>query len=1508
MTFAASVCLSIALGTPTGSAAPEGNTHAEKRAATIAATHTHATSNVIPLQWRDRNAHTPRPSKISRATSSISPMRAIPETVRSTAKLPELAGAVVYGSNWNQQNAAPGLYTIPTSADEEFTAKFVNREYIARGGGVCANGSYFYVTYQEQSDQLFAYVFEYDTETWEQKRWLQASIDNIAASGMAVDPTSGLIYGYFYNTARNGYNFGTIDFSGEQAKTTVISAVKDDTEVAAIACDKDGQLYAITRTIEIGTSDYSVIKSELAKVDKATGNMTVIGETGMFPYYPTAATIDVRSGRMFWTVCPNDGSGNLCEVDLTTGKATLIYKFPNDEEVQGLYVPEPLAVDNAPAEVTGLSADFPDGSLSGKVLFTAPNRTFAGAAATGELSYTVTINGDKQLSGTTSCGAPVEVPVTVDESGDYTFSVRTSNAAGSSPATRISLFIGTGVPSTPQPSLTVENGVATVTWEPVNTVVDKGYINPDDVTYTVRRYPDATVVSENQKATSFTEPLPPTDGLVFYSYSVTATYSNATSAEGTTNSHMAGSCNMPYTQDFGSDSSIDTAPLDGYTIIDANKDGRQWDIYFGEARMAYNTLLAMDDWLITPPLHLEAGKSYPVKLDARTQDKDYNERIELKFGRTNTVEGMTGTVTGPTLLKSTTPVVLKGFIVAPETGDYYLGIHGISDADKYYLLIDNLSISEGVDVALPEAPALSYTVDAAGASKVTFRVTVPSTDVFGNKLSSVSKLVVLRNGKSVKTFENPTPGSQENFEDVTPTEGNYLYEATAYIDNQPGKTASVNVYVGIDVPDAPATTTIVEAATPGDVTLTWSEVTSDVHGTPIKPATVTYNVYRFVNGLPDKVKSGISGTTFTFTAVEEGQEFVQCAVRPVNDKGEGTPVITDMVIAGTPYQAPWAESFDYETVSTFAIDTPTGDAEWGLVDDGYFGIPSQDNDGYTMSMIGNRGDASTLITGKISLDGLAKPGMTLYAYTLSDEDTNTIEILAGEVGSQLKSIKTVALNQIGKAGWNMISADLAQFAGKTIQLGIKATIVNYDYIVIDNLRIRTLADCDMAAQSVAAPLKAKVGKEFQVEVSVLNDGIKTAESYTVKLLADGKELQSTQGEALQPGQATLVTFTPTLHPLTDEPVELQGMVEIAGDEVMTNNTTPVIIVKPVLSTLPPVTDLIGKRSENGVNLSWSEPDMDTPITAETTADFEDEISFTHFIEGWKFIDADKRPVGGFNKFDIPGIIPGSTLASFFVFDSTLPVFSSNFAAHSGNKFLGAMWRNDENKTNDWLILPELNGEAQTISFYARSFDADFFEQFTVYASATGNEIANFSMIDDVEKVPFEWTRYTFNVPAGTKYFALNSHSSNNYILMLDDFTFTPAPEHKEFSLTGYTVYRNEEALSTVEENEHFDNEAPENEARYAVTAVYDKGESKSSNVVVITSSGIDETEASRTFTVTAVNGTIVITGAKGCTTSVCAIDGKSLFAGTDSDTTTVHTGAGVFVVTINSHSTKIMVR
>ncbi len=59
--------------------------------------------------------------------------------------------------------------------------------------------------------------------------------------------------------------------------------------------------------------------------------------------------------------------------------------------------------------------------------------------------------------------------------------------------------------------------------------------------------------------------------------------------------------------------------FDSLTQIDANDDGIDWDYsaYFQYASIDAHWQHAMDDWLVTPALQLEKGKSYEVTAKVR---------------------------------------------------------------------------------------------------------------------------------------------------------------------------------------------------------------------------------------------------------------------------------------------------------------------------------------------------------------------------------------------------------------------------------------------------------------------------------------------------------------------------------------------------------------------------------------------------------------------------------------------------------------------------------------------------------------------------------------------------------------------------------------------------------------------------------------------------------------------------------------------------------------------------
>lgn len=350
------------------------------------------------------------------------------------------------------------------------------------------------------------------------------------------------------------------------------------------------------------------------------------------------------------------------------------------------------------------------------------------------------------------------------------------------------------------------------------------------------------------------------------------------------------------------------------------------------------------------------------------------------------------------------------------------------------------------------------------------------------------------------------------------------------------------------------------------------------------------------------------------------------------------------------------------------------------------------------------------------------------------------------------------------------------------------------------------------------------------------------------------------------------------------------------------------------SRLPAATGLDAANDETGIKLTWNRPDLQGITPEPVTEDFEDADAFSAEYGDWTFVDVDQSPVGGFQDTDIPGIDTGVTTGSFWIWDSD-ELVDTRFVAHSGSKFLFALFRYDEEPTDDWAISPELSDEEQTISFYTRSLDFGYPEKIEVLYSTGSKNPADFVLIPNttVPQVPNEWTRYTAKLPAGAKHFAIRSYATASFMLMVDDVTYTPADITADLEVEGYNVYRDGVKINEtpVSDCEYLDtNVIKDSQYIYTVTVVYvDKGESKASNEVAITSDvntvdGIGDGAVS----IRAAGGKIAVLNAEGMEVTVASVDGAVIYSGQGKARTEIAAGKGVYVVTAGRTVRKVIVR
>jgi len=397
----------------------------------------------------------------------------------------------------------------------------------------------------------------------------------------------------------------------------------------------------------------------------------------------------------------------LYEVDLSTGKATLIGTFPNSEEYVGLFIPSPKAEEAAPAAPTTLSLTFLRDSLEGSARFRMPKLTFAGeeitAAEVGYRVYVAPKDDEGQVGEFTlaseGSGAPyayVRDTFNVAERGLYRISVCAYNEAGESPRVWVDKFLGNDAPKAPGSVKLAkgDDGVVKLSWTAPTQGVHSGYVNASKMNYTIVRYPDEVVVAEHQAERTFEETLKP-EKMQNYYYKVTAWNGDVEGLSAESNRLLLGEViEPPYFEDFE-----DTkAGASMFTFVDANNDGNTWQYGFWNgtqnADIYYITnddrTTPADDWAFTAPIHLQKGKFYNLTFDV---NNDYyfggTEIISAWIGADKTIAAMTTSIVPRTEVTNGDPAPLTGIIKSDADANYYIGFHVQSPADQSLLELDN---------------------------------------------------------------------------------------------------------------------------------------------------------------------------------------------------------------------------------------------------------------------------------------------------------------------------------------------------------------------------------------------------------------------------------------------------------------------------------------------------------------------------------------------------------------------------------------------------------------------------------------------------------------------------------------------------------------------------------------------------------------------------------------------------------------------------------------------------
>lgn len=882
---------------------------------------------------------------------------------------------------------------------------------------------------------------------------------------------------------------------------------------------------------------------------------------------------------------------------------------------------------------------------------------------------------------------------------------------------------------------------------------------------------------------------------------------------------------VPHTFDFSQNL------LDLFTVIDNNGDGKTWT--WSESNGAYYPYSGSndaDDYLITLPFNLKAGKRYNVVVSAK--NNGFLEKFEVKAGKAATVDGLTETVIPEVVVENEEEFEdYEGVFAPTEDGQYYFAVHATSDADMYYLLLNSLTVEIAPELTAPAAVAdLTATAGAEGALEANLAFTAPTKDINGDALTSGALNVkIYRDGELVNTLENVLVGAAATWKDTNVENGKiYTYYVVANNESGDGmKSEKVKVFVGEDAFGIVENIQIT-GTTANTISLSWDPVTG-VNGGYVNAAEAKYAVVSthvetvlfwqvFVIDEILATVTGETSTTVDYDVNAGEQEYKYFGVLAYKDDAE-LPAVGDeydgdfvAALVGGPYELPFFESFTGSTLHYL----------WDTNATLFVNTDSSDDDGVALDLLTDEAGLVYLQSGKIKINDTANPTLILNA---KSPNVGQLYVYASKDGGEFTSVAALNLTE----DYQNFKVSLEDFIASGYVQFTLAAVLNTpytadasgnlvdkgDYVTIDEIRVVDLYEYNLKA-TVKAPKSVVAGKSAKVLATVTNEGDNAVQGYTVTVKAGEKVITSVIG-------------SDELAPFAKDEIEVEYETSIfdeAGDVTLTveveyenelypdDNTASTIITVKEPAAVAPTSLLAEDKGKAGVDLTWTVASAGNRAADAVTEDFEDTDVFEPFGLGgitadehsgafgdWTLYDGNGISTYGFNGTEFPN---NYAPMAFIPFNpaTVSESLASSYAPHSGEQFLISFCPAEENNapaTDHWLISPELSGDAQTISFYARAITAQYgAETFEILASSTDNNPESFTIVGTENELDAtEWTEITAELPAGTKYFAIRHTSTDVFGLLIDDVTYTAGNGSAPVA-ASFNIYYNGEKIATVE--------------------------------------------------------------------------------------------------------------
>ena len=399
-------------------------------------------------------------------------------------------------------------------------------------------------------------------------------------------------------------------------------------------------------------------------INPENGKGAFVADTGLGSMMNNQSMeFDKATGLLYWvssTTGHKLGYENswLQEIDVVKKRIREVGSVGIGARIVALHIP---SADNllAPCAPTAIkSVPAADGSLSTTLSWTNPTTTLNGSKEIGTLyGYIITRNGEQVKLGSTADGeltpgAAMEwTDTTIPASGEYRYDIYFFNGKGNGAKGSVYQYAGADAPGkVTEITGEIAPGMKSLklTWKAPEIGRHLGAYDPSSVRYTVTRS-DNVVVAKDIKECSLVD-----DDFIRvmkYSYVVTSHNDYGSSENNSAEFILGPAFELPFEQTFENTTQVESL----WTQADANADGFSWLINttigqaaFGDFESAAEYIVSpglgnndkgsADDWLISPPMALEAGMEYELTISSRSYSTD---KIEIWMGDRNSADAMT---------------------------------------------------------------------------------------------------------------------------------------------------------------------------------------------------------------------------------------------------------------------------------------------------------------------------------------------------------------------------------------------------------------------------------------------------------------------------------------------------------------------------------------------------------------------------------------------------------------------------------------------------------------------------------------------------------------------------------------------------------------------------------------------------------------------------------------------------------------------------------------------------